>query len=188
MRIVAGSRGGRRLKPPQDRAIRPTPDRVREALFAILADRIPGARFLDLFAGTGANGLEALSRGARSAHFVEQAQKAQEIIRENIRKLEFESLSHLTGGTLPSVLSSFTAQELRFEIIFADPPYESALLHKLLSNPHLPNLLAPGGVLIVEVGRRGEVSAPLWRLDSTRDYGDTRLFFLSTPCHRPENS
>jgi 16S rRNA (guanine966-N2)-methyltransferase len=180
MRIVGGSRGGRRLKPPPGRGIRPTPDRVREALFAILAPRVPGARFLDLFAGTGANGLEALSRGAREAHFVEQSKAAVLLIRENIRRLDFESQCSVTLGVLPSVLARLAAGTPPFDIVFADPPYESELVERLLASPHLRPLLVPDGVLVVETGRRTTPTWAPWNVDSIRDYGDTRLFFLGS--------
>jgi 16S rRNA (guanine966-N2)-methyltransferase len=179
MRIIAGSRGGRRLKPPPDRQIRPTPDRVREALFAILAPRVQGARFLDLFAGTGANGLEALSRGAHAAHFVDASRTAVELVRENIQRLEFQSESTVTAGTLPAVLKRLPVSAAAFDIAFADPPYDSPLLDGLLDCPYLPPLLAPGAVLVVETGRKGEPVWGPWTVDSIRDYGDTRLFFVS---------
>lgn len=150
-------------------------------MFAILGDRVPGSRFLDLFAGTGANGLEALSRGAATAHFVEVSKAASQIIRDNIRSLEFEACATLTTGVLPSVLSRISGRMLPFDIIFADPPYESDLLEHLLRDERLPRLLAPGGCLVVEAGRRGELPQGVWYVDSTRDYGDTRLFFLATP-------
>jgi 16S rRNA (guanine(966)-N(2))-methyltransferase RsmD len=178
MRIVSGSRGGRRLKPPPDRAIRPTPDRVREALFAILGSRVPGARFLDLFAGTGANGLEALSRGAREACFVEASKSAVALIRENIGRLEFDAQCTVVTGVLPAALARL-ARTSPYEIVFADPPYESELLARLLASPHLPPLLVPGGTLVMEAGRHAEVAGAGWSVDSIRDYGDTRLFFLS---------
>ena len=113
MRIVSGSRGGRLLKAPPGRSTRPTPDRVREALFSILGDRVPGARFLDLFAGTGANGLEALSRGARTAVFVECARAALAVLRENIARLELEAQSEVLTGELPGALSRLAALDER---------------------------------------------------------------------------
>lgn len=178
MRIVSGSRGGRRLKRPPGRAIRPTPERVREALFAILAPRVPGTRFLDLFAGTGANGLEALSRGAEAAHFVEASRSAVELILDNVRNLEFDEQATVTTGKLPSVLCRMTDQVPPFDIIFADPPYESELLESLLVHPALAPMLVPGGVLVVETGRKGQPRLADWQVESIRDYGDTRLFFL----------
>lgn len=179
MRIVSGSRGGRRLKTPSGRAIRPTPDRVREALFSILAPSLPGARFLDLFAGTGANGLEALSRGARSAVFVDSSRLAVSLIRENIEQLEFSDRAVVVSGTLPAALSRLDPHD-PFDLVFADPPYQSNLLAQVLSSPRLAALLAPNALVIVEVGRKSQDDWENWRVDSVRDYGDTRLFFLGS--------
>ncbi len=178
MRIVSGSRGGRLLKAPPGRSTRPTPDRVREALFSILGARVQGARFLDLFAGTGANGLEALSRGARSAVFVESARAAVAILRENITRLEFEAESDVVASPLPGALSRL-AGHAPFDIAFADPPYESTLLSDLLASPAFPALLSPTAVLVAETGRKARGEWAGWDVDSVRDYGDTRLFFLS---------
>lgn len=178
MRIVSGSRGGRRLKAPSDRRIRPTPDKVREALFSILGERVRDARFLDLFAGTGANGLEALSRGAHQAVFIESARQALALIRENIERLEFAEACVVVNGSLPGALARVAGSE-PFDIVFADPPYESAQLSLLLASPELPKLLAPGAPVVVETGRKSGAAWPGWDVDSVRDYGDTRLLFLS---------
>ena len=177
MRIVSGSRGGRLLKAPHGRNTRPTPDRVREALFSILGDRVADACFLDLFAGTGANGLEALSRGARKAVFVESARAAMVALRENIERLEFVEECEVINRPLPGALSRLVTLA-PFDIVFADPPYASSLLADLLAAPALPGLLAPGAVFVAEAGRTSTGEWAGWTTDSVRDYGDTRLFFL----------
>lgn len=178
MRIVSGSRGGRLLKAPHGRSTRPTPDRVREALFSILGDRVPGARFLDLFAGTGANGLEALSRGAENAVFVESARAALSVLRENIARLEFDDRCVVVARPLPGALSRLK-ESSPFDLVFADPPYASTHLADLLASPGWSGLLATDAVVVAEAGRTSPGVWPGWVTLSVRDYGDTRLFFLS---------
>lgn len=175
MRIVAGSRRGQRLKSPTGQAIRPTPDRVREALFSILGDRILNARFLDLFAGTGAVGLEALSRGAAFAHFVEGSRKARELITRNTELLKFEAQVKVTGGSLPAVLARLGKTETAYNIVFADPPYRTGDAAQLLDHADLPRICAADALLIIETDREGIAPSSGWRNVSVREYGDTRL-------------
>jgi 16S rRNA (guanine966-N2)-methyltransferase len=119
MRVIAGELRSRRLKSIPGRATRPTPDRLRETLFDILAARIAGAVFLDAYAGTGAVGIEALSRGARHAFFLERSRDAVEVIRENLATLNLESRATVVTGPVLLTLSRYPAN-----ILFADPPYE----------------------------------------------------------------
>jgi 16S rRNA (guanine966-N2)-methyltransferase len=131
MRVIAGEFRSRRLKSIPGLATRPTPDRLRETLFNILAPRIPGALFLDAYAGTGAVGIEALSRGARHAIFLERSRAALEVIRENLASLDLQPRATVVAGPVLLTLSRYPA-----DIVFADPPYElereySALLHVL---------------------------------------------------------
>jgi 16S rRNA (guanine966-N2)-methyltransferase len=131
MRVIAGELRSRRLKSIPGLAIRPTPDRLRETLFDILAPRIAGTIFLDAYAGTGAVGIEALSRGARHAFFLERSRHALEVIRENLATLNLESRATVVTGPVLLTLSRYAAG-----IVFADPPYEvereyTALLDRL---------------------------------------------------------
>jgi 16S rRNA (guanine966-N2)-methyltransferase len=119
MRVIAGELRSRRLKSISGRATRPTPDRLRETLFDILTPRIAGAVFLDAYAGTGAVGIEALSRGARHAFFLERSRDAVEVIRENLTTLNLESRATVVIGPVLLTLSRYPA-----DILFADPPYE----------------------------------------------------------------
>lgn len=183
MRIVAGSRGGRRLKAPPGLSVRPTPDKVREALFAILGERVRGARFLDLFAGTGAIGLEALSRGAVAVIFVEGSASVARLLKTNITSLDFEHETKILVGRLPGALGRVGSTDETFDLVFADPPYEHGHLDLLLSHPALVALVAPDGSLIVEHRYSETIAIGRWTLDQTRRYGDTALSFLSHP-HR----
>ena len=113
MRIVAGSHSGRRLKSPSGLRVRPTPDKVREALYSILGDRTRDATVLDLFAGTGAIGLEALSRGARFVHFVEQSSRVRRVIKENVDDLKLGPRVEILAGKIPQCLDRI-ARSVRF--------------------------------------------------------------------------
>jgi 16S rRNA (guanine966-N2)-methyltransferase len=179
MRIVAGTRGGRRLKAPGGLRVRPTPDKVREALFAILGADVVGCRFLDLFAGTGAVGLEALSRGSASADFVEQSRTVTRVLRENVAALGFDDQVRIWHGRLPAMLGPLVGAGLAFDLLFADPPYEKGQLDRLLATPALVTLSAPDALLVVE-HRHGEPIEPgLWEIHQTRRYGDTALSFCA---------
>lgn len=176
MRVVAGRLGGRQLRAVPGSATRPTSDRVREALFAILGDRVDGARVLDLFAGTGALAIEALSRGAARAVLVEQAAPAVAVIRANLEALG------LTGSALVRRTRAETYLRTRrdgpFDLVFLDPPYAAGvgLVAGLLARL-AGGALAPGAVVVVESAARAE--APVWPLEllpeSPRRYGDTAL-------------
>jgi 16S rRNA (guanine966-N2)-methyltransferase len=179
VRVIAGSAGGLRLEVPAH-GVRPTMDRVKAAIFSSLGDKVLGARVLDLFAGTGGLGIEALSRGAASAIFVESDSRATKTIERNIATTHvqaqlyardvFDFLRHASGA---------------FDIIFADPPYERAaggesFTHLLLNHPTLPALLAPEGIFVLE--KRPQESLPqyaAWSFLRARRYGATEVLFLA---------
>lgn len=181
MRVIAGSAGGVRLAVPK-RGVRPTMDRVKAAIFSSLGDAIIGARVLDLFAGTGALGIEALSRGAASALFVEDDRQSVQLIEKNLEKTK------LKGRVRTQDVFDFLRQASnteRFRIIFADPPYEKAKhgesrAEKLLSNEILPQLLEPRGIFVFEK-RPGETvpEKQPWRVIRQKTYGATEVLFLS---------
>ena len=175
MRIIAGAARGRRLAAVGGREVRPTGDRVREALFSILGERVVGCRFLDLFAGTGAVGLEALSRGAVFAHFVEESRKARELIQRNIELLRFETQAKVSSGSLPSALGRLLRNESGYDLVFADPPYRSGGAQGLLDHAELPEVCNAGALVIIETDRDGVAPVAGWHSTSVRDYGDTRL-------------
>lgn len=172
MRIVAGIARGRRLKGPKDDGTRPMTDRAREALFSILGDRIPTARVLDLYAGTGALGLEALSRGAESAVFVESDRGAVEVLAANIahvglggqvRRMPVERFLAGSGGD-------------RFDLVFVDPPYPMSHTDVEGVLGALAGWVSP--VATVVVHRRAGEAAPAapWPLSDERRYGSTQLW------------
>lgn len=177
MRIIAGKYRGRRLKSPGSLATRPTSDRLRETLFNILAPRIEGARFLDLCAGTGAVGIEALSRGAAQVTFVDQSRKMVALIKENCESLNIESGAMMLV-TAPA--SDFLRRQAKaagppFDIVFFDPPY--AMDYGLLN--HARGLLEGEGLLIVEHHKKTDLPeefGDLCRFRQVRQ-GDSVLSF-----------
>ncbi len=179
MRIVAGKYRGRRLATPTTQKIRPTADRVREALFSIIAARVPGARVLDLFAGTGALGLEALSRGAVQAVFVDRDAEAVHIIRANVRLLGVVDRVEVFHGEVSRVVKHLVERQSLFDILFMDPPYGKGHIESTL--PILGALAHPRGLLIAEhpVKELPPAASGDWRHIDTRTYGDTAISFYS---------
>ena len=175
MRIIAGTHRGARIAAPKGVATRPTGDRVREAAFNLIGP-VDGATALDLFAGSGALGLEALSRGAASVTFVEADRAACRTIADNLARLK------LTGARVACADAVWTLrQETRaYDLVLVDPPYEDWVELEPRLAEHLPRVLAPDGLLVVETGARDEPSLPL-RLRTSRRYGSARLSLFEHP-------
>ena len=175
MRIIAGHARGRVLKSLKGQALRPTADRVRESLFSVLGERVAGARFLDLYAGAGAVGLEALSRGAEAAVFVESHRPAGLVIQENARLCGFEGQVRVIIAPVARGLAILRAEGAVFDLIFVDPPYGRGEVGAALARlGQHPEMLAEEGLLIVQRSRRedtGEVAA-FAKVRSLR-YGET---------------
>ena len=173
MRIIAGKHRGRKLASFGGEAIRPTPDRVKESLFQILQPRLAGARVLDLFAGTGALGLEALSRGAADAVFNDAEEASVALIKKNLAMLKERRTVH----TLPfeACLMRLDGQ---FDLIFCDPPYRETYCGKVLSAIAAQRLLKEGGLVVYE-SEREETAPAGWNLSGFRSYGRTKVFFFS---------
>jgi 16S rRNA (guanine(966)-N(2))-methyltransferase RsmD len=169
MRVIAGELGGRRLRAPRGAAPRPTSERVREALFSMLGE-LAGARVLDLFAGSGALGIEALSRGAAHATFVERAAPALAALRANIASLGLEDRATVRAGDAVSALRGAGP----YDLVFLDPPYATAEALAGELSRALPAVLAPGARVVSESDRRtpAAIALPLAR---ERRYGDTLI-------------
>lgn len=183
MRIISGIAGGIPIKVPQGDT-RPTTDRTRQAVFSMLGDVVVGARVLDLFAGSGALGLEALSRGAASAIMVEQSHAAAQVIRENLAKTRLEH-GEVRQAEVFRTLRTLAEQGAQFDLVFADPPYQSNksqadLGRQLIENPDLRTLLSLEGHFILEcrMTKRGNASWSGWRIEKDREYGSTRILWL----------
>lgn len=156
------------------RGARPTEGRVRGALFSIWSERIERARFLDLFAGSGAVGLEALSRGALTAVFVERDREAADLLARNLR-LASEGAARVVRGALPAAIERLRQEEEPFDLIFADPPYAWTVTEEFLAE--LAALARPDAELIVEHARRTPppAVAPAWVRRDLRRYGESAL-------------
>ena len=178
MRVITGTARGRRLLTPHGERVRPTLDRVREALFSMLMDRLERAAFLDLFAGSGANGIEALSRGALRAVFVDNHPESLDCIRKNLATTGLEHQGQCLRGSLPHDLARLPGP---FDIIFADPPYDFADYIGLLTGIDGPGLLKPGGTVVVEHEKKTRLPEAVASLTRTqqRHYGMTTLTFYA---------
>ena len=179
MRIIAGQFRGRPLVTPTGQATRPTAGRVREALFSMLASRIgsfEGLRVADLYAGSGALGLEALSRGAAHATFVENGQPGQDTIKANAAKLGVSDRIQVLGGSALALPRSEP-----FALIFADPPYSQGSGSAIVAAVSKADWLAPGGWLSVETDRRDPVEPGDYAIDTEREIGRARITLLRRP-------
>jgi len=176
MRVIAGSLKGRRLKTPTWEGLRPTSDKLRETLFNILAPRIAGARVLDGYAGTGATGIEALSRGAAFVAFVERDRRAQALIAENLALCGVEDGYAIIRAGMARAMDQLRAAGLTFDIALLDPPYDQSADAELAA---VAELLAPGGIAVVEHTRRQPAAERAGRLVRSRDVrsGDSALTF-----------
>ncbi|MDR1827725.1 MAG: 16S rRNA (guanine(966)-N(2))-methyltransferase RsmD [Methylobacteriaceae bacterium] len=181
MRIVGGRLRGRALSSPHSNTVRPTADRLREALFNILEHRydnpVAGARVLDLFAGTGALGLEALSRGAEFVAFVDTGAEARGLIRENIEELGFGGAARVFRRDATKMGEAHP--NAPFTLVFSDPPYGFDLTPKALISCRDGGWLAPDALLVLEerAGDTPLLPAAGFTLLEQREYGDTRLVF-----------
>lgn len=180
MRVVAGTQKGRRLKEPTS-GLRPTSGRVKEALFSMIAERLPNANVLDLYAGTGALGLEAMSRGARKVVFVENQPASVQVLRENITRCQFTACSSIN---LQDVQVYLNTRPLRqnanpFDLVFADPPYEVSDLEPLLNQLDSSEKVATNGLVVIEHFKKASLPLETGRLRQTRQsrYGNTILTF-----------
>ncbi len=176
MRVIAGSARGRRLATVDDSDTRPTLDRVKESVFGILQFDIEGAAVLDLFAGSGALGIEALSRGAASCVFVDRRRECTSVIRENVDKLGFTERARIQTGDYLAALNALEREEARFKLVFLDPPYKSGLGIKAASMLFQKGMLLEGATIVIEddeaVQSAAEYSA------SARKYGGVYISIL----------
>ena len=174
MRVITGKARGVVLKTPDGMATRPTTDRVKEAMFSIIQFEIPTARVLDLFGGTGQLGIEALSREAKSAVFVDEREEACRLIRENLRRTKME----LHGRVVRSGdLASLKGTREKFDIIFLDPPYAEVFLEKALKMITEIDILQSGGIIVTErpVGKELPWEFPGYERSRDYKYGKTLI-------------
>jgi 16S rRNA (guanine(966)-N(2))-methyltransferase RsmD len=188
MRIIAGTFRSRALDAPSGMATRPTSDRLRETLFNVLAPRIQGASFLDLYSGSGAVGIEALSRGAMQVTFVERAPSALKVLRANLDRLKITAGFRIHAGSVASFLRKPRAEaenlDAVFSIVFLDPPYDAITEYAStlsLFGSFSPGLMALGTVVIAEHRRRQRLEPQYGGIERTRllEQGDAALSFYS---------
>lgn len=188
--MVGGEFGGRRILAPHGRGVRPTLDRVREAIFDVLGSGVEGAKVLDLFAGSGALGIEALSRGACHVTFCDSSSRAVQAIHRNLERLGIrESQARVLQMPAAQAIRVLANEGDRFDIVFVDPPYDALLYEATLTALAIAKVVTPGGRVIVEHSRRTRVGAVYGDLQAikTRRYGDTCVtFFERAPKNKPQ--
>jgi len=185
VRVVAGRWGGRTLRAPRGLSVRPTADRVREAVFGILGARVEGASVLDLFAGTGAMALEALSRGAAGAVLVESSTEAFAALKGNVEALGAGEAICLSLDYRKAI-RGLAAKGKKFSLVFLDPPYGKGLVGRAAAELSRAGILAPGAVVLAErAARDPEETLPEgWEKRTDRRYGETRItwYDVAGPC------
>ena len=177
MRVIAGSHRGRRLSGPEGTALRPTSDKVRQALFSILGTQVSGGRFLDLYAGSGAVGIEALSRGAAAVTFVESESKAVQLLQNNLRSCQLLDRALVRVGQASVFLERKDWWSGPYDVLFADPPYRDLGELEVLIHAWRPGLLSERAVMIIEQDSRTDLPALIDHATLVRRYvyGDTTL-------------
>ena len=180
MRVIAGEYKGRRLKTLDGLNVRPTSDKLRETVFNIISQKVQDKRFLDLCAGSGAVGIEAMSRGANEVTFVEQSRRAHQIISDNLRTCGIDNGVHVVNRDALTALKYFAAQSIRFDIIYFDPPYESEIYSPVLFLLGKQEVLNDNGIVIVEHRRNAELAEVFGSLTKYREVkqGDSCLSFF----------
>ncbi len=183
MRVIAGSAKGRRLKGPDTLETRPILDRVKTALFDILAPDIADTRFLDLFAGAGSVGIEALSRGAASATFIELSPEIVKLVRENLALTRLEATAEVIRADAFTFLRNAHAQRREYDIVYVAPPQYKQMAAQALERLDREPLTTPGGLVIVQIHPRerpdiAALSLTRLRLYDERTYGSTLLMFF----------
>jgi 16S rRNA (guanine966-N2)-methyltransferase len=178
MRIVGGIHRGRKIKSPSGRTTRPTPDMVREALFNILNRKVVQCRFLDIFAGTGAVGLEALSRGADFAAFIEQDHAACKVILENLKNLNLLGKAEVLCSDAMESMKKLEKKDESFDIIFLDPPYYKNEINPCLEFLRYSRILKPDSVIVIQHAWDISLEYDGFAYIKQKKYGKTILSFL----------
>jgi 16S rRNA (guanine966-N2)-methyltransferase len=193
MRIIGGTAGGRNLKVPKGMGVRPTPDRVRQAIFNSLGDLVDGARVLELFGGSGALSLECLSRGARSALCIELSAKHAAFIRSNYREAGLSKARFIVRvQDVFSTMAQLLKDGPQFDLVLADPPFgekntvgrSKSFSQRVLDDPNLPTLMTDGGLLVLGHAKRDSVEIPpTWDERKVLKHGDSvfRMLTVAMP-------
>jgi 16S rRNA (guanine(966)-N(2))-methyltransferase RsmD len=181
MRIISGTSKGRKLVTPRDHSLRPTSDRVKESIFNTLQGKLEGKVVLDLFAGTGNLGIEALSRGAKKTIFVEKGRQALRLIQRNLNLFGLKERSEIFSKDANRAIGILKRQGESFDVILMDPPYEKGLIQKTLTILNAHQIFHKDSILVVEHNRREPLPTTLegWNLIRQRRIGETVISFLT---------
>jgi 16S rRNA (guanine966-N2)-methyltransferase len=180
MRIISGISRGRSLTTPKGHALRPTSDRVKESIFNILGEEVEGKMVLDLFAGTGNLGIEALSRGAKKACFVEKAIEALRMIKKNLLQCGFSAQAEIIPKEVNRAITLLETRKESFDLILMDPPYEKGWIQRTLVKLNNHNIYHEGSILVIEHSRREPLpqETKMWSVVKQRKTGDTIISIL----------
>jgi len=179
MRVIAGTHGGRKLFFPISKEIRPATDRIKETIFNVLGQDLTGLAVLDLFAGVGSLGIEALSRGASFVTFVDAGVLAQKFIQRNLEALQLTSRAEILPFDVSRAIGSLEKRGKKYDVIFVDPPYSQGLVKKTLLELDRSDILSPRGWLVTEHIKHEEIpTLNTVLLHKANKYGVTRLSFL----------
>jgi 16S rRNA (guanine966-N2)-methyltransferase len=181
MRIISGTSKGRKLTTLKSQAIRPTSDRVKESIFNILGGEVEGKVVLDLFAGTGNLGIEALSRGAKKVLFVEKGRQALRLIQRNLSQFRMRERSEILPKDVSRAIGILNQRGESFDLMLMDPPYEKGLIQKTLWKLHSHRIYHEESILVIEHDRREPIPKRVegWTLIRQREIGDTVISFLA---------
>ena len=181
MRVIAGFYKGRRLERIQNDSIRPTSDRVKEALFSILGEKIINCRFLDLFAGSGGIGIEAMSRGAEEVIFIDSSWDSIKILKNNLKNIGLEDKAEVYNTSYTNGINKLSLRKKQFDIIYVDPPYKSNFSHNALKRIFKDNILAEYGIIILEHSIKESLEEEIveYELFKKKTYGNTQLLFYT---------
>lgn len=179
MRVIAGTARGTKLKAPKGREVRPTPDKVKEALFSIIGNRVIESTFFDLYAGTGAIGIEALSRGADRCIFVEFNKDNIKLIRENLLKTGLLNQAGIIKGDVLDLIPRLGRDNSKADLVYLDPPYSFTALDEVIIAIEKAKLLKKDGLIIVEHDFKNRQWINNFNVTGQKKYGDTSLTFIS---------
>lgn len=179
MRIIAGLLKGRRLQGIKAHNIRPTADRVKEALFSILGDRVINCRFLDLFAGSGSIGIEAYSRGAAEVIFIDSSRDSIKALKGNLDKIGLSDSFEIYNTDFSTAIDKLAEKKKLFDIIFIDPPYRKDIVYEAVKKIFKSNILSNCGIIVIEQGIKDIIYEKIEKYDliKRKSYGDTLLLF-----------
>lgn len=177
MRVISGSARGKKLKSPSDQSVRPTLDRIKENIFNIIGFGIRNAEVLDLFAGSGALGIEALSRGAKRCVFVDNDKRSVALVQANLKTTALEKNAELLSTDAENAIHRLFSKGEKFDYIFLDPPYQQGIIQKILKQLEKCNIMQEGGILIIETDRCETISDDWVHLMKIKEkeYSNTRI-------------